>query len=352
MKTFLTLFFTTFLLSTTIFGQAIWTYRHNTMICKDGRIWLWKVPGDYDQSYPDQTSFPIQLRTLPFITQTSHSELHSLALDQNGHVWGWGLDVVHPNTGNPNPWSLENPILFEGLDSIIDIASGEIASAFLKKDGTVWLEGTAHSFDFYESRPGLRKAEEISEVTEIEAGFTHFMALKKDGTVWVIGEGRHGELGDGHQPSDQFVMAPELTDIVKIAATGTTCFAIDKSNALWTWGTTLGTKPSENEHITTPERVPNFNKVKSIFTGGGFAFITKKDGSVWALGYNQFGTLGNGDTIDVAIPVEIPELKGISWLSSNATYNIAKIGDKYFHWGNTPDGLILKPKEIKDPCEN
>jgi alpha-tubulin suppressor-like RCC1 family protein len=91
------------------------------------------------------------------------------------------------------------------------------------------------------------------------------MILKKDGTLWATGDNSNGQLG-------------------------------------------LGTVDS----VLTPTLVSSISDVASVSAGGyswtsfnGYSMIVKKDGSLWATGYNSDCQLGTGTTATVKTPVQI-----------------------------------------------
>ena len=57
-----------------------------------------------------------------------------------------------------------------------------------------------------------------------------------------------------------------------------------------------------------PTQVGSANDWAAIAPGGGDSYHTlalKRDGTLWAWGFNQFGQLGLGDTTDRLIPTEV-----------------------------------------------
>jgi len=97
-------------------------------------------------------------------------------------------------------------------------------------------------------------------VVAVSAGYSTTMILKADGSLWGTGNNYSGQLGNG------------------VSGTGTNV-------------------PTPIEIITSG--------VASVSTSNGHTMILKKDGSLWATGYNGSGELGNGTTTNVSTPVEI-----------------------------------------------
>lgn len=89
-----------------------------------------------------------------------------------------------------------------------------------------------------------------SGVIAIAAGRAHSMFIKSDGSLWVMGDNSYGQLGDG-------------------------------------------TTDSENYATNQPEEIVTSNVV--AISGGVFhSLFLKSDGSLWAMGWNFYGQLGDG----------------------------------------------------------
>jgi hypothetical protein len=104
---------------------------------------------------------------------------------------------------------------------------------------------------------------EAQPVTKVATGADHSLFLKSDGSLWAMGDNYYGQLGDG----------------------------------------------TYNE-TNQPEQIVTGN-VAAIATGGddglgtGQSLFLKSDGSLWAMGYNYFGQLGDGTYNNTNRPEEI-----------------------------------------------
>ncbi|MFZ0827778.1 MAG: hypothetical protein WAO02_10180 [Verrucomicrobiia bacterium] len=99
-------------------------------------------------------------------------------------------------------------------------------------------------------------------VTRIAAGDNHSLFLKSDGSLWAMGNNVYGQLGDG---------------------------------------TTTTSGPYGVSH---PEQIVASN-VTAIAAGSLHTLFLKSDGSLWAMGNNAVGQLGDGTTNDVNVPEQI-----------------------------------------------
>ena len=90
-------------------------------------------------------------------------------------------------------------------------------------------------------------------------GFT--AVLKEDGTVWTSGSNTDGQLGNGNNINSiepvQVMIDPNtpLTNVVKIATSHASCFAVTKEGFLYSWGMNnygqLGTNDTNNKNFAT-----------------------------------------------------------------------------------------------------
>ena len=144
----------------------------------------------------------------------------------------------------------------------------------------------------------------------VAAGAGHTIALRYDGTVWAWGYNGNGELGQGNTTS---VYSPVqvksadgnsyLTDIIEIAAGSNHNLALAKDGTVWSWGYNyhgqLGNGTKANSSLPVKVKIGDgsvdLTGVVSIAAGYYSSFAVRKDGTVWAWGYNNAGQLGLGD---------------------------------------------------------
>ncbi|MCC8066850.1 MAG: hypothetical protein LIO94_07085 [Clostridiales bacterium] len=171
-------------------------------------------------------------------------------------------------------------------------------------------------------------AADIQDVEKISAGYNNSAAIKTDMTAWAWGDnssGQVGNLGNGDVvPIPVQVLYAEsgekVTGVRQISVGANYMNAIllsDKS--VLTWGKNLNaTVDSDAANADVAETNTGAVALLSdiageiavddvIMTAGAeeSTVILKTDGSVWALGGNAYGQLGDGTGEDSAVPVEI-----------------------------------------------
>jgi alpha-tubulin suppressor-like RCC1 family protein len=110
------------------------------------------------------------------------------------------------------------------------------------------------------------------ESKAVAAGVRHSLILKTDGSLWAMGMNSVGQLGDG--------TTTNRTSPVQILSGGVQAVAAGSSS--------------------------------------GHSLILKTDGSLWAMGSNNYGQLGDGTTTNRNSPVQILSGSGVQAASRRA----------------------------------
>lgn len=158
---------------------------------------------------------------------------HSFAVDDNGDVWGWGLNTMgqtgtgHNTTDDSQvqlPQKVER-LSKEALDGdiVVQIAAGEHHSLFLTGSGKVFAVGRCNAGqigladddpalqdradpDFVAEPVQVKFPDEDDPVVHISVGSHNNLATTKDGALYCWGQGTQGELG----VSDVEVRTPRM----------------------------------------------------------------------------------------------------------------------------------------------
>ena len=162
----------------------------------------------------------------------------------------------------------------------------------------------------------------IDNATAVAAGGRHGLALRKDGTVWMWGQDDlpYAPINppfptDAAQPTPR--MVPISAKIIKVAAGGTSSYALTEAGEVWAWGRpdcgALGVGTSEIEpHEYTgpgiwwsnltfsgspetskpnptvkPRRITQLTNIVDIGAGANRGIALNRDGTVWGWGHND-----------------------------------------------------------------
>ena len=155
----------------------------------------------------------------------------------------------------------------------------------------------------------------LSNVIAIAAANEHALALRRDGAVLAWGSNRNGKLGDGTEVSRVLPTPTLLTSqITAIAAGGDNSLALRADGIVLSWGINetgqLGSGSASPGFRPTPAPVSGLSDAVAISCGSGLghSLALRRDGSVWAWGYNDAGQLGDGSNTSRLAPVAVPGL--------------------------------------------
>ncbi|PKM95953.1 MAG: hypothetical protein CVU84_03895 [Firmicutes bacterium HGW-Firmicutes-1] len=364
-------------------------------IGEDGTVWTW---GDnYDGQLGDGTylsrSTPTMIDGLSGFSSVCCGANHALALKSDGTVWAWGANMNY-QLGNGKSFKRNTPLQVNGMNNVIALSAGHNHSVALKSDGTVWTWGRncdgqlgRITQEEYTATPGV--INELSGITSIAAMDDLTVALKNDGTVWYCG---HTDIYQ-----EKITIAEGLENIVAIAALSNSIVALKndgtiymfKSNtrgnfikkienisgvksivsgqnqiaalkndgSLWLIGQPYlvnGYVTGQGSDFTNAQMLDDISDIKTIASGYNHILILKNDGTVWGVGNNTNGQLGNGIAIKRNIPIKIPNLNKIESISTSDYQSMGISTDGTINiWGElnhdiNSDAYSSAPIEIQD----
>ena len=308
----------------------------------------------------------------------SAGQSHTVYLKSDGMVWATGKNGTGQlgdgtNNDRSNPVQVKNAD-GTGLSGVMGISAGDSHTVYLKSDGTVWAAGYNWYGQLGDGTTTVRNnplqvtnldGTGLSEMIGISAGQSHTVYLINDGTVWATGFNSTGQLGDGTTTNSSNPVqvtnedGTELSEIVGISAGQYHTVYLKSDGTVWAtgynaWGQ-LGDGTTTQR--TNPVQVTNadgtgLSGVVGISAGKSHTMYLKSDGTLWTVGTNNTGQLGDGTTTNRSNPVyimgEIASLSDASILSNsppaaiNATVSLI-ISE------NQPIGTIVGEFNATDP---
>lgn len=242
------------------------------------------------------------------VSRISTGFYHSLFLETNGSLWatGWNLygQLGNGTYSTAYPYGINLPAQIVA-SNVTAIAAGGGHTLFLKSNGSLWAvgwnaygqlgDGTTDGGNFETNLPEQIVA---SNVIAIAAGLNHSLFLKSNGSLWAMGDNSFGQLGDGSTDNGNY----ETNRPEQIVASGVTAIAagyrhslfLKSDGSLWAMGNNaygqLGNGTYNNTNL--PVLIVAGN-VTAIAAGAQHSLFLKNDGSLWVMGNNRAGQLGD-----------------------------------------------------------
>jgi len=263
------------------------------------RTWAWGFNGDgrlgvnslNDYNTPQR----VRLSILPYsdsdhvpnISSVSAGGTHSLAVDENGHIWAWGnndsgqlgdkAEIILNTPINVPELHFERvsqigiPYDASGIDYPIRFMTSIIGSDVrlgIDTNNTLWSWG--HDVDVdgglnnfygqmgYGTRGRRRSAQPhniLESVAYVFPGMTHVLAIRTDGSLYAWGRNDWGQLGDG---TTEWRTIPVRVNVppdilFEYAGTGTNhSYAVDEFGGYWAWGNLASLRENIDFSRSTP----------------------------------------------------------------------------------------------------
>ena len=288
---------------------------------------------------------------------------HSLFLKSDGTVWSSGENsegrLGDGTTTNRTGAVQVMKTSVESLNGVSSISGGYFHSVFLKNDGSIFTVGlnadgqlgdSTYSNRIFPVQVQDSLGNIISTGRQIDAGGWHTVILDKDGTVWNVGRNQFGQLGDGtitkrNNPIKVSLSNGNLFDqVISISAKANQTILIKDNGTIWGIGKNtdgrLGNGSTSNksrpESFVDAQGLP-VTDVISCSSGNMQTIYLKVNGSLWSTGSNAHGQLGDGTTTDRTNPVRVLQPLGgavsnIVKFASGHSHNILLKGDSSV-WG-------------------
>ena len=322
-------------------GQIAAGASHSLALKEDGSVWGWghNIGGQLglgdtvNRAIPEQAGVTIAARI-------AGGNGHTIVAEEDGTVWAAGAN----GSGQLGDGTITNRtslVQVRGLTGAVSVAAGQFHSLALKSDGSVWAWGQNFGGQLGIGQTTDRttpvQVSLLSGVIEIATGEYHNLALKSDGTVWAWGRNNLGQLGD-NTTTDRFqpVQVSGLGGVVAIAAKAYQSYALKADGTVWAWGRNNSGQLGDNTTTNRlqPVQVSGLSNVIGIAAGGLHGLALKADGSVWSWGYNNYGQLGDGSTTNRLAPVCIQQLEGIVAVAAGHVHSLALGEDgRIWAWG-------------------
>jgi alpha-tubulin suppressor-like RCC1 family protein len=242
---------------------------------------------------------------------------HSLFITSDGNLWAMGGNG-NGQLGDGTTTDQHRPEQITFTGGVTAIAAGGFHSLFLKTNA-LWIMGRNDMGQLGTGNPvEVHGASQLlsSSVYRISAGYFHSLFETTDGSLWAMGDDEFGQLGDGSSYTNRYSPVEVLTNhsvfsgVAAISAGTYHSLYIFQGFglvfSLWAMGDNsygeLGDGSTFSQY--SPEEILSSN-VTAIAAGDEFTLLIKSGETLWDMGWNREGQLGDGTTTDHHSPQQV-----------------------------------------------
>jgi hypothetical protein len=221
----------------------------------------------------------------------------------------------------------------------------------IRNDGSLWAWGRNHASQLGDnltaSRSRPNRIGSDNDWVAVAAGDGFSLGLRSDESLWAWGDRAYGQVGDGVFDANNPVRTPKKIGDgwVAITAGSLHALALKNDGSLWGWGYNgygqLGNGSSVNSAVPVPVANGGSEWV-AVSTGTLHTLAMRANGSLWSWGWNDYGTLGNGTTTTSFTPAEVSPGK-LDWAMIEASHEHSIATDHFgraLTWGRNQVGQI------------
>jgi alpha-tubulin suppressor-like RCC1 family protein len=301
------------------------------------------------------------------VESISASNAVSYALTRKGEVWAWGAGQFGGLGNGKMPMIQREPVRvkFPRGVKIISLPYPMPYDAGLAIDSTghIWGWGYNYQTPLCLARMLVLVPARLPFAHVTMASGAGFHALYYSNKhLYACGGNMSGELGDRTTVAAEHpvrVVGLPAGAIKELTSSWEDSGALMADGSFYDWGYNQGDQLGNGMgidsniplHVTLPAPVAQVSMGGSMWYNGQTAALLT-NGSVWVWGDDQFGQLGNGETIPNLAPVRVDVPKGVRFVQVNsggsAMYGIDHSG-QVWAWGvNNIDQLGLRNIHTSD----
>ncbi len=292
-----------------------------------GYVYSWGR-NNYGQLGDDPVNTPLgysytSIYERPDVKQIAAGQYHTLMLDADGSVYGMGYNLNGElGRGSTSNFEYNSYTAAIGMPAIRRIAAGGYHSMAIDDEGYIWgwgrnsegQLGTAGNVD--EPTP-IRPGGLYFGAENIACGMYHSMMHRVTGEIVLSGANGNGQIGnnvtDGQDVEIPVSIGNDCRNIPRSMFWNSSAIYGDGELRTWGWnsGQHLGNGSVEvNEYAPlSVHAVWPIDDIVSISVGYQHSMGLKADGTLWSWGSNNVGNLGN-DGLGVDEPIAVQTYNG------------------------------------------
>ena len=285
-------------------------YYHVFGIDFRGKAWGWGYNnngnlGDNSAVNPRRT--PVAVYGNKTFCQISGGQYQSLGIDFRGKAWGWGKNN-YGQIGDNSMTNKSTPVAVLGVTkTFCHISAGQFHSLGLDNNNKLWGWGDKRYLNYTIITPNSVYGNKT--FCQIFC-YNHSMGIDLRGKVWSWGYNTWGQLGDNTSVNKSVpnAMAGVNKTFCKISAGENITLGIDFRGKAWGWGYSgqyqIGNGVAGVS--CTPVVVGGVNKTFcSIENSQRHSLGLDLSGKAWGWGYNPSGQVGDNTAVIKSTPVAV-----------------------------------------------
>jgi alpha-tubulin suppressor-like RCC1 family protein len=272
-----------------------------------------------------------------FFKNVAGGSCHSIAVHEDGSLWGWGDNCCGQLGNSTLPDHLPTPTKICHSRNFHSVVAGDRFSLILDIFGRVWSLGTdiCENLDLVQI-PGLRK------IVQIAAGYQFGLALDRSGNVFSFGMRDYRECSWFQQ------IGPRKIKEIDVAVKEISCglfhsLAVDVHRKLWVFGRNVHGElgVGKSKRIVQPEKNPHLQNISNVWCGAHNSFVKNEHGELWAFGQNTAGQLGIGNTENQFLPVLVDLPVPVNFVISGSCHTfVVDVDGNIYSCGRNDDGRL------------
>ncbi|MBN1625362.1 MAG: hypothetical protein JW944_02460 [Deltaproteobacteria bacterium] len=229
---------------------------------------------------------------------------HSLFIKNDNTLWGMGNNL-RGQLGDGTTTDRLTPVLI--ATNVAQAAAGDGISMFVKNDDTLWRMGCNYTTEVNDSTKS--PAQLATDVIQVAVGYSYALFIKTDNTLWKMD--LIDPLQIGHADNVQIAIDVAQVAISHYPDVHYSVF-IKNDGTLWFLGRLMYIV--KDPHDADKDRYYFFNAdsplqiatdVFQVAAGYRHLLFIKNDGTLWAMGNNCNGELGDGTHDPHTTPIKV-----------------------------------------------
>ena len=274
--------------------------------------------GIRDNTASGWLSYDSFMKIMDDVQEVKVGSCHTLALKNDNTLWAWGdsergqvgdgtLQTMEINIGG-NANTVTSAYITQPkkiMDNVKYFATATYGSCAITYDGSLWCWGYNGYGQIGDGSTQNRATpvKVLDSVQKVVMTGLRTMALKTDGSLWTWGNNDQGALLD-ETTADSLVPKKVLDKVKDFSCTNTAVCVITDDGSLYArgyWSSNFTT-----EYQTELKKILDSTVIVTSNGGARHIAIMSTDGSLYTIGQNLFGKIGDGSSdIDAIEPVKI-----------------------------------------------